>query len=634
MTNYRRSRMPLQHLEDHKIGKTFFSSPSQEKPDRASPVFYICADVGRSLCCYKYIKVWYYITQNLCYGEKLVKEYINEALEKYIEKGTYPWHMPGHKRQPIEAVQNVDNISKSRENFWNGVYAHDFTEAKDLDDMHEPEMFIADSIAEMKKVYGTFATYMLVNGSTSGLMTAIHATCYRGDVILAARNCHKAVYNAICMLELEPEYIVPDYVDMRWRCGVNQNGEQTITDGMTDASGESNRGTREKMAASSEVNHETEEKAAVNGEDDREVSERTDILGDISPDKVERAINMLITDGRKPRAVIITSPTYEGVISDIRTIAGIVHRYGIYLIVDEAQGAHLNFMEGHETAMQQGADIVIESLHKTMPALTQTSLLHVMNPKLDERVRRYLQIFQTSSPSYIFMQSMEKAVAFGANNRDEFARYGRRLEAFAGKCDGLRNIRLFRPDASSVKNDEICNACKVFDHDEGRLVFVVRPGTVVESGQKFTGVMLAEILADRYGLIVEMASVSYVICISSVVDSADSYDILFNAVAEIDGNLGYEPDKTDRQELDIISGRRSAMPPGTAWDRLAENVPIEGAAGKVSGAFVYAYPPGIPVLAPGEVVDRQAVNGIKSMIDSRLNVAGVNDGYIKVLCGE
>lgn len=563
-----------------------------------------------------------------------MKEYINEALEKYIEKGTYPWHMPGHKRQPIEAVQNVDNISKSRENFWNGVYAHDFTEAKDLDDMHEPEMFIADSIAEMKKVYGTFATYMLVNGSTSGLMTAIHATCHRGDVILAARNCHKAVYNAICMLELEPEYIVPDYVDMRWRCGVNQNGEQPITDGMTDVSGESNRETREKMAASSEVNHETEERADVNGEDDREVSERTDILGDISPDKLELALKELVADGRKPRAVIITSPTYEGVISDIRTIAGIVHRYGIYLIVDEAQGAHLNFMEGHETAMQQGADIVIESLHKTMPALTQTSLLHVMDPELDERVRRYLQIFQTSSPSYIFMQSMEKAVAFGANNRDGFARYGRRLEAFAGKCDGLRNIRLFRPDASSVKNDEICNACKVFDRDEGRLVFVVRPGTVDESGQKFTGVMLAEILADRYGLIVEMASVSYVICISSVVDSADSYDILFNAVAEIDGNLGYEPDKTDRQELDIISGRRSAMPPGTAWDRPVESVPIEGAAGKVSGAFVYAYPPGIPVLAPGEIVDRQAVNGIKSMIDSGLNVAGVNDGYIKVLCGE
>lgn len=551
---------------------------------------------------------------------KTVKEYINEALEKYIEKGTYPWHMPGHKRRPLEksdgsmclkddenggqSPQNVDNISKSRENFWNGVYAHDFTEAKDLDDMHEPEMFIADSLAEMKKVYGTFATYMLVNGSTSGLMTAIHATCRRGDIILAARNCHKAVYNAICMLELEPEYIVPDYVDMRWRCGANQS----MSDRMTDACGKDD--------------CETREGTDIRGEGDRETPERTDILGDISPDKLERAINTMIADGRKPSAVIITSPTYEGVISDIRIIAEIAHRYGIYLIVDEAQGAHLNFMEGYETAMEQGADIVIESLHKTMPALTQTSLLHVMNPKLDERVRRYLQIFQTSSPSYIFMQSMEKAVAFGVNNKAEFVKYGRRLEIFAEKCDSLRNIRLFRS----------CDACKVFDHDEGRLVFVVRPGTVDGSGQIFTGVMLADILADRYGLIVEMASVSYVICISSVVDSADSYDILFKAIEEIDNDLEHSVIVDGSRAMDIISGRRSAVVPGKAWDELSEMVPLELSVGRISGAFVYAYPPGIPVLAPGEIVDERAVCGIDTMIRSGLNVSGVDDGCIAVLC--
>ena len=551
---------------------------------------------------------------------KTVKEYINEALEKYIEKGTYPWHMPGHKRRPLEksdgsmclkddenggqSPQNVDNISKSRENFWNGVYAHDFTEAKDLDDMHEPEMFIADSLAEMKKVYGTFATYMLVNGSTSGLMTAIHATCHRGDVILAARNCHKAVYNAICMLELEPEYIVPDYVDMRWHCGANQS----MSDRMTDVCGKDDCETREGID--------------IRGEGDRETTERTDILGDISPDKLERAINTMIVDGRKPSAVIITSPTYEGVISDIGTLAEIAHRYGIYLIVDEAQGAHLNFMEGHETAMEQGADIVIESLHKTMPALTQTSLLHVMNPKLDERVRRYLQIFQTSSPSYIFMQSMEKAVAFGVNNKAEFVKYGRRLEIFAEKCDSLRNIRLFRS----------CDACKVFDHDEGRLVFVVRPRTVDRSGQIFTGAMLADILADRYGLIVEMASVSYVICISSVVDSVDSYDILFKAIEEIDSGLEYRSIVDGSRAMDIISGRRSAVVPGKAWDETSEMVPLELSVGRISGAFVYAYPPGIPVLAPGEIVDERAVCGIDTMIRNGLNVSGVDDGCIAVLC--
>ena len=543
-----------------------------------------------------------------------MKEYINEALEKYINKGTYPWHMPGHKRLPLEKL----------ENFWNGVYAHDFTEAKDLDDMHEPEMFIADSLAEMKKVYGTFATYMLVNGSTSGLMTAIHATCHRGDVILAARNCHKAVYNAICMLELEPEYIVPDYVDMRWHCGANQS----MSDKMTDACGKDDCETREGTDIRGEGDRETPERVAVNGGDDREVSERTDI----SPDKLERAIITLITNGRKPSAVIITSPTYEGVISDIGTLAEITHRYGIYLIVDEAQGAHLNFMEGHETAMAQGADIVIESLHKTMPALTQTSLLHVMNPKLDERVRRYLQIFQTSSPSYIFMQSMEKAVAFGVNNKAEFVKYGRRLEIFAEKCDNLRNIRLFRPGVNVSKNDEGCSACKVFDHDEGRLVFVVRPGTVDGSGQIFTGVMLADILADRYGLIVEMASVSYVICISSVVDSVDSYDILFKAIEEIDSGLEYRSIVDGSRAMDIISGRRSAVVPGKAWDETSEMVPLELSVGRISGAFVYAYPPGIPVLAPGEIVDEQAVCGIDTMIRSGLNVSGVDDGCIAVLC--
>ena len=577
----------------------------------------------------------------------MVKEYINEALEKYIEKGTYPWHMPGHKRQPIEKTggcgcldgdaaggqlpQNVDNISKSGENFWNGVYAHDFTEAKDLDDMHEPELFIADSLAEMKKVYGTFATYMLVNGSTSGIMTAIHATCHRGDAILAARNCHKAVYNAICMLELEPEYIVPDYVDMKWRCVADQDGEQAIPYGMTDARGEDDCETLKMPDASGEDVYETQEEIDAVGECNNETQERTDILGDISPDKLERAINTMIEDGRKPSAVIITSPTYEGVISDIRTIAEIVHRHGIYLIVDEAQGAHLNFMEGHETAMEQGADIVIESLHKTMPALTQTSLLHVMNPELDGRVKRYLQIFQTSSPSYIFMQSMEKAVAYGANNRDAFAEYERRLETFAGKCDGLRNIRLFRPDASSVENDESCAACKVFDHDEGRLVFVVRPGTVDRSGQKFTGVMLADTLADRYGLIAEMASVSYVICISSVVDSADSYDILFRAIEEIDNGLVCRT-VMDGGAMDIISGRKSAVVPGKAWDEPSEMIPIELSVGRISGAFVYAYPPGIPVLAPGEIVDEQAVCGIETMIRSGLNVSGLDDGKIAVLC--
>lgn len=514
-----------------------------------------------------------------------MKEYINEALEKYIEKGTYPWHMPGHKRQPEggagnggQPPQNVDNLPENAGNFWDEVYAHDFTEAKDLDDMHEPETFIADSLAEMRKVYGTYATYMLVNGSTAGLMTAIHAVCQRGYVLLMARNCHKAVYNAVCMRGIYPEYLIPEYV---------------------------------------ECHDDADSSLLVEGIDQRKT--KSDILGGISADAVEHKIEELAANGKKPQAVIITSPTYEGVISDIRQISEVVHRHGIYLIVDEAQGAHLRFMKNHETAMEQGADVVIESLHKTMPALTQTSLLHVMAPELDDRIRRYLQIFQTSSPSYIFMQSMEKAVAFGANNEQEFDRYRMRLDAFADRCRTLRNIRLFRPDKDGV----------VADYDEGRIVFMLRPGTCMQDGTVFTGVMLADALADRYGLIVEMASVSYVICISSVVDSEESYDILFKAINEID--IGLHHGKEALPHIDIVSKRAVFMVPGIAWDEKLETVPFADAVGRVSGTFVYAYPPGIPVLAPGEVYDAQAAAGIAAMTESGLHVAGVATDGVKVI---
>ena len=143
--------------------------------------------------------------------------------------------------------------------------------------------------------------------------------------------------------------------------------------------------------------------------------------------------------------------------------------------------------------------------------------------------------------------------------------------------------------------------------------------------------MLADRLADDYGLIVEMASVSYIICISSVVDSDERYDILFKAMDEIDRELCSSAVMSDHAETDIVSGRNSVMAPGIAWDKPMVSMPLKRAAGSVSGAFVYAYPPGIPVLAPGEIIDQQAVDGICSMIECGLHVAGVNDGCILVL---
>lgn len=479
-----------------------------------------------------------------------MKKYINEALEKYIEKDTYPWHMPGHKRQ------------RTGDALWSGIYAHDFTEAKDLDDMHEPESFIADSLEEMRRVYGTYRTYMLVNGSTSGIMTAVHAVCRRGDAVLVARNCHKSVYNAVCMLGLIPEYIAPDYVE-------------------------------------------------------------PGIPGDISCEALKVQVEELKGRGVKLRAAVITSPTYEGVISDIEGIADLLHSHGIYLIVDEAQGAHLRFMSRHRTAMECGADIAIESLHKTMPALTQTSLLHVMTPELDPGVRRYLQIFQTSSPSYIFMQSMERAVAFGANERQAFSKYEKKLAEFRKSCAGFRNIKLLYPGDGGRRG--------VYDYDEGRLVFVIRPGVRTKAEIPFTGVMLSDMLADRYGLIVEMAAAGYVICISSVMDSEESYGALHMAVKEIDGELSAETGAETEAFAEHMLIPERKMLPAEAWDAPAGTVAAESAQGHIAGTFVYAYPPGIPIIVPGELIDDAVVSDICGKLMDGLSISGVSDGGLRCL---
>lgn len=523
-----------------------------------------------------------------------MKQYINEALENYIKKDMYPWHMPGHKRRTVDKMcENVDNFVTNGDkcgyistDMWRNMFEHDFTEAKDLDDMHEPQAFIADCLMELKKVYGTYATYMLVNGSTSGVLAGVHALCRKGDHILIARNCHKSVYNAICLLELEPEYMVPEYVDISL---------------------------------------------------DKEAAVRSDILGEIKADQVKEKLQLMKEENRLPSAVVITSPTYEGIISDIEKIAAVVHDYGAYLIVDEAQGAHLHFMKGHKTAVESGADIVIESLHKTMPALTQTSLLHVMNEKIDPMVRRYLQIFQTSSPSYLFMQSMERAVAWADDNPDIFDEYRAVLSDFSAKCDNLTHINLFRP--------------KAYDMDEGRLVFVIKPGTTLKDGRKLTGKMLGDILADEYGLVVEMTSISYVICISSPADSRDAYDKLLNALMEIDGETedGTKTTAVSDEENRIANeadakartdrGKRVAgicenivvIAPGAAWNLPRESVKLEAAAGRVAAAFVYAYPPGIPVVVPGEMIDRNTIDSIALMLEGELNVQGVSQGLIDVL---
>ena len=227
-------------------------------------------------------------------------------------------------------------------------YGIDITEIDGFDDLHHAEGILKSAQERAARVYHGEETHFLINGSSVGILSAIAGVTRRGDTILVARNCHKSVYHAIEMNGLNPVYLTPGF-----HTSVQMNTE-------------------------------------------------------ISPQAVRKAL----TENPKIRAVVIVSPTYDGVVSDVEAIAEAVHEKGIPIIVDEAHGAHFGFHPYFpENANKKGADIVIHSLHKTLPSLTQTALLH-MNGNFVNRgkVRRYLHMLQSSSPSYVLMASIDFCV--------------------------------------------------------------------------------------------------------------------------------------------------------------------------------------------------------------------------------
>ena len=182
-----------------------------------------------------------------------------------------------------------------------------------------------------------------------------------------------------------------------------------------------------------------------------EIYEEYDIAGPVSVEAVEKEIKAILqeTDEEKSAAeaiagVVITSPTYDGVVSDVKAIADMVHGYGVPLIVDQAHGAHFGFHPSYpENAVSQGADIVIHSVHKTLPAPTQTALLHRNGNLIDrEKLKRYLHIYQSSSPSYLLMAGIDEALftiaTEGFRRLDELLGLRKQLEKRAETFQHIR----------------------------------------------------------------------------------------------------------------------------------------------------------------------------------------------------
>lgn len=444
----------------------------------------------------------------------------------------------------------------------------DITEIEGFDDLHHARGILQEAQKRAAEVFCAEESHFLVNGSTVGILSAVLGCTERGNRILIARNCHKSVYNGVYLNGLTPVYVYPEYI-----AGMGFNGEIRAY----------------------------------------EVEQALDLNPDI-------------------KAVIITSPTYDGVVSDIRRIADLVHRRNIPLILDEAHGAHFGFHPYFpENGNMLGADIVIQSLHKTLPALTQTAVLHINGGIVDrERVRKYLHMLQSSSPSYVLMASIDECVRLLSEKKEAlFQSYVKRLDKMRKELSNLENLHLAETE----------------HYDRAKVVITVpdRLRKANEETNKFTGKELYNILNQKYLLQMEMAAESYAIAMTSLADTDEGMDRLVKALFEIDGKLAKygsgerKPAKCEGAELfSGIEGNQVVCSPFEAEKRKAERgseaVPFEECEGRIALEFAYVYPPGIPAAVPGERILAGTVEMLDRYRKAGLRIEGVkNEGKIEVL---
>lgn len=460
-----------------------------------------------------------------------------ETLAEYCQTDILPMHMPGHKRSPRFEMPNP--------------YAIDVTEVDGLDDLHRPEGVIRRLMDRISDLYGSEQSYLLVNGSTGGILSAVAACCRHGDCIIAARNCHASVYHAIRLLELRPVYIYPG----------SEGGDM----------------------------------------------EHLGIAGAISEQAVEEALQ----NNGDVSCVIITSPTYEGIVSDIRKLAALAERYGVPLIVDEAHGAHFHWHSSFpDTALKQGADIVIESLHKTLPALTQTGVLHARFDRVSrDRLEWCLQTFQSSSPSYVLMAGIDRCFAYiEQEGAHAFERYVENLRMFREEMKQLRRLYLFE------------SPCK----ESSKLVIATDRAGI--SGKELSGC-----LRRQYRIETEMSCGNYCVAMTSVCDEPSDFQRLAAALVEIDKRLDGET-VFKRPCAFLWEAPAQGMYSYEAADCQRERIPVEEAEGRMAAEDIYYYPPGVPLLVQGEIFSESLIRRLCDGLAAGYVIHGVEDGKVNVVC--
>lgn len=455
-----------------------------------------------------------------------------------------------------------------------GCLKSDVNSMKPLDNLCHPVSVVKEAQELAADAFGAASSLFIVNGATGAVQAMIMSVCKSGDKIILPRNVHRSAINALVVCGAVPVYVNP---------GVN--GELGIPLGMT-------------------------------------------------PEEVELAI----VQNPSAKAVLVNNPTYYGICSNLKKIVEIAHRHGLLVLCDEAHGTHFYFGEGLPVSgMAAGADMAAVSVHKTGGSLTQSAILLMADTVNPDYVRQVINLTQTTSASYLLMVSLDLARQnLALHGKEfyaktvEFAEYARReINAIGGKTDlaaaatesatGCR-----RPKAAGgyyAFGEELCNGREFYAFDKTKL-------SVHTRAMGLAGIEVYDLLRDEYDIQIEFGDIGNILAIITGGDRAQDIERLVSALSEIKRLYGRSPvGLFDHEYINPTVD----MPPQAAFYAKRVSMPINETAGRVCGEFVMCYPPGIPILAPGERITRDILDYIAYAKEKGCSLTGPQDMNVEYL---
>nr|XP_048330641.1 arginine decarboxylase-like [Ziziphus jujuba var. spinosa] len=443
-------------------------------------------------------------------------------------------------------------------------FVHDLPNAlPELDNLFCPEGPILDAQQQAAKLFGSSETWFLVGGTTCGIQASIMATCSPGDILILPRNSHISTISAMIFSGAVPKYIIPDY-NSNW-----------------------------------------------------------DIAAGVTPSQVERAIMELEMEGLKPAAVYVTCPTYHGICSNLSEISRMCHSQGIPLIVDEAHGAHLGFHSQFPcSALQQGADLVVQSTHKVLCSLQQSSMLHMSGNLVDRgRICRCLQTLQSTSPSYLLLASLDAARSHLSENPEGILEKALKIAVEAK--DMIEKV----PGVSVLGFQSFPKFPAI---DPLRL-------TIGFEQLGLSGHDAYEILYKDHEIVGELVGTRCITFAFNLGTSREHVRRLVSGLKHIVSSQAFiQGDKRRKKHVDSapFADIRTSLIPRDAFFKSKRKMSIENCIGEVCGELICPYPPGIPAMIPGETITERALNYLLDVRSKGAIIVGASDPQLSsiVVC--